>query len=92
MKTYLEITADKDNYVTFANPDDFTVGVVDNDGKPKVYEHTEMGRKREALMKDVLSGQVSKSDFLLLQKKMRGQSGFLKYLFSPSQYRKAISK
>lgn len=91
MKTYNELIADSSNYVKKATPEDFREGANDNNGKTRVYEHIAMGEKRTQVIKDVMSGQISRADFVLLQKKMRGSSGFLKYLFSPSDYYKVIA-
>lgn len=91
MKTYNELIADSSNYVKKATPEDFREGASDNNGKTRVYEHVAMGEKREQLMRDVMSGQISRADFVLLQKKMRGGSGFLKYIFSQSDYHKVIA-
>ena len=92
MKTYNELIGDSANYVKKATPDDFREGASDINGKTKVYEHIVMGEKREQLLKDVMAGQISRADFALLQKKMRGSSGFLKYLFSPSDYHKVVTE
>ncbi|MBK9580234.1 MAG: hypothetical protein IPO40_24480 [Fibrobacteres bacterium] len=55
------------------------------------YRHIENGKKREQLIADVISGEVSKSEFAKLQEKMRGRSGYLKYIFSETEYKKAIA-
>jgi len=54
------------------------------------YHHLENKEKRTQLMKDVMSGKVSKEEFYKIQKKMRGRSGFLKLFYTENEYQKAI--
>ena len=91
MKTYQQIVDDDSNYVKIAVTADFEEGSSDQDGNPRTYKHIEMGKKRGLLLLDVRHGDISKEDFIKLQKKMRGKTGFLKYLFSATDYHKLTS-
>ncbi len=55
----------------------------------KQYLHIENGKKREQLLADRMSGEITPQQFANEQKKMRGGK-YLKYMYSESEMNKAI--
>lgn len=84
----LSVQMMKKKFNLFVKPEDFEV--VNVNWKTTHYHHIENGKKRDEILKKRMSGEMTQAEFEKEQKKMRGGK-YLKFIFSESQYLKAIS-
>jgi hypothetical protein len=67
--------------------EDFELSVTGNG--ETYYLHIENGKKRKQLLSDRMSGKISTQQFIIEQKKMRGEK-YLKYIYTKSEMERTI--